>query len=126
MRFSISAMRRFRRGSGAVHRTAARSDLSIETDGISADARRRARCQVSRSATPKWASPRTCIYPGIAEALYALDAAGVPLGLCTSKRADFAESILELFGLRDHFRFVSGGDIGIRKSDQLATLLRRA
>jgi phosphoglycolate phosphatase len=63
------------------------------------------------------------IYPGIAEALYALDAAGVPLGLCTSKRADFAESILELFDLRDYFRFVSGGDIGVRKSDQLATLI---
>ena len=65
------------------------------------------------------------IYPGIAEALYALDAAEIPLGLCTSKRADFAESILELFGLRDYFRFVSGGDIGIRKADQLATLLQQ-
>ena len=64
------------------------------------------------------------LYPGIPEALYALDSAGIPLGLCTSKRADFAESILELFGLRDYFRFVSGGDIGIRKSEQLATLLR--
>jgi phosphoglycolate phosphatase len=64
------------------------------------------------------------IYPGIAEALYALDGAGIPLGLCTSKRADFAESILEMFGLRDYFRFVSGGDIGIRKTDQLATLIR--
>ena len=64
------------------------------------------------------------IYPGIAEVLYALDAAGIPLGLCTSKRADFAESILELFRLRDYFRFVSGGDIGIRKSDQLAALLK--
>jgi len=51
------------------------------------------------------------IYPGIAEALYALDAAGIPLGLCTSKRADFAENILELFDLSDYFRFVSGGDI---------------
>jgi len=65
------------------------------------------------------------IYPGIAEALYALDAAGIPLGLCTSKRADFAENILELFDLSDYFRFVSGGDIGIRKSDQLATLLEQ-
>jgi phosphoglycolate phosphatase len=63
------------------------------------------------------------IYPGIAEALYALDSGGISLGLCTSKRADFAESILELFELRDYFRFVSGGDIGIRKSEQLATLL---
>ena len=65
------------------------------------------------------------LYPGIPEAHYALDAAGIPLGLCTSKRADFAESILELFGLRDYFRFVSGGDVGIRKSDQLAGLLDR-
>jgi phosphoglycolate phosphatase len=65
------------------------------------------------------------IYPGIPEALYALDAAGVPLGLCTSKRADFAERILELFELSDYFRFVGGGDIGIRKSDQLAALLKR-
>lgn len=64
------------------------------------------------------------IYPGIPEALCALDAAGIPLGLCTSKRADFAESILELFGLRSYFRFVSGGDVGIRKSDQLAALLK--
>ena len=65
------------------------------------------------------------MYPGIPEALYALDAAGIPLGLCTSKRADFAESILELFDLRHYFRFVSGGDVGIRKSDQLAALVKR-
>ena len=63
------------------------------------------------------------IYPGIPEALLALDAAGIPLGLCTSKRADFAERILSLFGLRQHFRFVSGGDIGVRKASQLASLL---
>ena len=65
------------------------------------------------------------MYPGIAEALYELDAAGIPLGVCTTKRADFAESILDLFGLTDYFRFVSGGDVGIRKSDQLAALLER-
>ena len=63
------------------------------------------------------------IYPGIAEALRSLDFAGVPLGICTSKRADFAESILSLFGIRQYFRFVSGGDIGIPKSSQLASLL---
>lgn len=63
------------------------------------------------------------IYPGIAEALQALHGAGIPLGVCTSKRADFAERILELFGIRRFFRFVSGGDVGIRKADQLASLL---
>ena len=65
------------------------------------------------------------MYPGVREALCALDAAGIPLGLCTTKRADFAEAILDLFALRDHFQFVSGGDVGIRKSDQLAGLLER-
>ena len=63
------------------------------------------------------------IYPGITEALRALDAIDIPLGLCTSKRADFADSILRLFGIRQYFRFISGGDIGVRKSDQLASLL---
>ncbi|MFT3735336.1 MAG: HAD hydrolase-like protein [Rhodocyclaceae bacterium] len=65
------------------------------------------------------------IYPGIAEAVTALAAAGIPLGLCTSKRADFAERILELFGLRQHFQFVDGGDIHIEKWEQMAKLRER-
>lgn len=65
------------------------------------------------------------LYDGIPAALGALSARGVRLGLCTSKRADFAEQILALFGLRDHFAFVSGGDIGISKADQLRDLLAR-
>ena len=45
------------------------------------------------------------------------------LGVCTSKRVDVAEKILELFELRPLFDFVSGGDIGIEKSSQLKQLL---
>jgi phosphoglycolate phosphatase len=63
------------------------------------------------------------VYPGIPDALEALAAADVPLGVCTSKRADFAGDILDLFGLRQYFSFVSGGDTGIRKADQLASLI---
>ena len=63
------------------------------------------------------------LYPGVDEALRELAARGIPLGVCTSKRADFAEKILEMFGLRDCFRFVSGGDVGVLKADQLAGLL---
>ena len=63
------------------------------------------------------------LYPGVAEVLGALDDAGVPLGVCTTKRVDFAERILRRFGIRDRFRFVSGGDIGIAKAQQLAALL---
>lgn len=64
------------------------------------------------------------LYPQVAETLASLAASGVRMGLCTSKRADFAEAILTLFGLRQYFAFVSGGDVGIRKGSQLADLLR--
>ena len=60
------------------------------------------------------------VYDGIAEALATL---GGRLGVCTSKRVDFAERILELFRLREHFAFVSGADIGTTKAQQLAALL---
>jgi phosphoglycolate phosphatase len=63
------------------------------------------------------------LYPGIPEALSALSDAGIPMGVCTSKRVDFAELILEMFGLRKHFRFVSGGEIGIQKWQQMQVLL---
>ena len=63
------------------------------------------------------------LYPGIPEALSALSDAGIPMGVCTSKRVDFAEQILNMFGLRAHFRFVSGGEIGIYKWQQMQDLL---
>ncbi|MCX7173508.1 MAG: HAD hydrolase-like protein [Proteobacteria bacterium] len=63
------------------------------------------------------------LYSGVPEALEVLASAGVAIGLCTSKRVDFAESILGLFGLRRHFRFLSGGEIGVHKRQQLAALL---
>jgi phosphoglycolate phosphatase len=62
------------------------------------------------------------LYDGIPEALHALRDAGATLGVCTSKRADFAEAILHNFGLRDLFAFVSGGDIGVHKWQQLQAL----
>jgi len=63
------------------------------------------------------------IYPGIVEALQQLRAANVPLGICTSKQANFAESILHHFGIRQYFDFISGGGAGIIKHAQLASLL---
>ena len=63
------------------------------------------------------------LYPGIREALAMLTENGVPMGVCTTKRRDFAEKILQLFALRPHFRFISGGDIGVHKSQQIGTLL---
>ena len=62
------------------------------------------------------------LYDGIPAALAALRQAGCTLGVCTSKRADFAERILALFRLRELFAFVSGGDIGVHKWQQLQAL----
>jgi phosphoglycolate phosphatase len=65
------------------------------------------------------------LYEGMPEVLRALRDSGATLGLCTSKRTDFAERILALFGLRDLFAFVSGGDIGVHKWQQLLALRER-
>ncbi len=63
------------------------------------------------------------MYPGVPDALKELSDSRIPLGVCTSKRADFAEKILSLFGLKEYFSFVDGGDVGITKASQLAGLL---
>ena len=62
------------------------------------------------------------LYDGMPETLHALRDAGATLGLCTSKRVDFAEAILRRFGLRELFAFASGGDIGVHKWQQLQAL----
>lgn len=64
------------------------------------------------------------LYSGVVEVLDKLSSInGLKLGVCTSKRIDFAERILELFSLRKHFVFVNGGDVGIEKWQQLGSLL---
>ena len=50
------------------------------------------------------------VYAGIPAVLAKLHSAGVKLGVCTSKRGDFAEKILSLFGVAEYFDFVDGGD----------------
>jgi phosphoglycolate phosphatase len=63
------------------------------------------------------------IYPGIREALTELASRHNAMGVCTSKRADYAAKILKLFNIDHHFQFVDGGDVGVRKQQQLASLL---
>lgn len=62
------------------------------------------------------------IYPGVSEVLVSLSEAGVRLGVCTSKRSDIAQKVLEMFGVSNHFSFVHGGDVGITKKDQILEL----
>lgn len=65
------------------------------------------------------------LYPGIPEALQHLASHGVRMGICTSKRVDFAERILTLFELRTYFAFISGGVIGVGKNEQLRSLIEQ-
>jgi phosphoglycolate phosphatase len=65
------------------------------------------------------------LYEGIEAALQALYQSGVTLGVCTTKRVDLAEKVLNLFRLRRYFQFVSGGDVGIQKWQQLEGLLQK-
>ncbi len=62
------------------------------------------------------------LYPGIRDALGDLHASGVPLAVCTSKRADFAERILRMFELADLFQFIDGGGIRYPKQEQIKRL----
>ena len=66
------------------------------------------------------------LYTGMESSLNHLTlSAGVSLGLCTSKPSGIAEKILEMFGIRNLFDFISGGDVGIEKSMQITELLNK-
>ena len=69
-------------------------------------------------------SSENTLYADIPAALDQLKNSEIALGVCTSKRSDFAERILSLFGLLEYFRFVDGGDVGITKESQLSGLLK--
>jgi phosphoglycolate phosphatase len=62
------------------------------------------------------------LYPGVRAALANLSDAGRVLAVCTSKRKDFAERILERFALRHFFSFVDGGEVGVHKWQQIEAL----
>lgn len=63
------------------------------------------------------------IYEKIPDVIATLSSSGYVLGICTSKRADYADAIIRMFGLSAYFEFIDGGDVGIHKSDQLERLV---
>ncbi|MCH8550865.1 MAG: HAD hydrolase-like protein [Natronospirillum sp.] len=62
------------------------------------------------------------LYPGVKEVLETLYERGTRMAVCTSKRRDFAERILERFELAHLLNFVDGGDVGIEKWQQIAAM----
>ena len=63
------------------------------------------------------------IYTEIPGVIAQLADSGYRKGICTSKRADYAQRIIDMFGLTPHFSFVDGGDIGIEKRQQIESMI---
>jgi phosphoglycolate phosphatase len=91
--------------------------------GVSSDADIRALVAKYRERYSDVGYSENVLYPDVADAIAHLADADVPLGICTSKREDFADRILQMFGLRAHFAFVSGGEVGIAKWQQIEALV---
>jgi len=64
------------------------------------------------------ATALTTVFPGAAQALQALSAAGIPLAVCTNKPARITSAILGSLGLAKYFaRVVAGDSLPFRKPD---------
>jgi phosphoglycolate phosphatase len=64
------------------------------------------------------------VYPGVAEGLQRLSAAGLSLACLTNKPLSFANALLEIKGLDAHFAHVFGGDSFERKKPDPLPLLK--
>lgn len=62
------------------------------------------------------------IYDDIPDVIAQLYAAGCIMGVCTSKRGDYAMRIIDMFGLAQNFAFVDGG-AGMDKRQQIRLLV---
>ncbi len=68
------------------------------------------------------------LYPGVAEVLHAIHAAGIPLSLATSKPETPARAVLEHFGLIEPFDELTGAsddEVRSAKKDVVEEALRR-
>lgn len=69
------------------------------------------------------------LYPGVERVIGRMAADGARMAVCTNKRADLAQQVLEKLGLRDHFRALIGRDsLAVCKPDPepLREAVRRA
>ena len=71
-------------------------------------------------------SKRSCLYPGVNEALEFLQTTGVRLGCVTNKASQFTLPLLQDLGVRDYFEVVVSGDTVARKKPDPLPLLHAA
>lgn len=71
-------------------------------------------------------SKRSCLYPGVSEALEFLKTTGVKIGCVTNKASEFTLPILQDLGIHDFFETVLCGDMVERKKPDPMPLLMSA
>ena len=71
-------------------------------------------------------SKRSCLYPGVQEALDYLKGAGYKLGCVTNKAAQFTEPLLADLGVKDYFGILISGDTLPKKKPDPLPLLHAA
>ncbi len=71
-------------------------------------------------------SKRSCLYPGVKEAMEFLKSSGVKIGCVTNKAAQFTLPIIQDLGIADYFEIVVCGDTLARKKPDPLPLLHSA
>ena len=71
-------------------------------------------------------SKRSCLYPGVKEALDFLQTTGVRMGCVTNKASQFTLPLLQDLGVRDYFEIIICGDMVERKKPDPMPLLQAA
>ncbi|MBT8126431.1 MAG: phosphoglycolate phosphatase [Gammaproteobacteria bacterium] len=71
-------------------------------------------------------SKRSCLYPGVNEALAFLRTTGIRMGCVTNKASQFTLPLLQDLGVRDNFEIVICGDMVERKKPDPLPLLQAA
>jgi phosphoglycolate phosphatase len=71
-------------------------------------------------------SKRSCLYPGVNEALAFLRTTGIRMGCVTNKASQFTLPLLQDLGVRDAFEIVICGDMVERKKPDPMPLLQAA
>ncbi|MDH5517989.1 MAG: phosphoglycolate phosphatase [Gammaproteobacteria bacterium] len=69
---------------------------------------------------------KSCLYPGVAEAMAFLKDTGIKLGCVTNKNAQFTLPILEKLGVKDDFEIIVCGDTLSKKKPDPEPLLHAA
>ncbi len=90
----------------------------IRSQGVDLDEAEHARLLATFEVYHRETTGHTTMYPGVTDAMTALNAAGYRLGICTNRPLVSARSVLERFSILKMFDVVIGGDsLPVRKPD---------